>query len=223
MANEYLGLSLFIMLLSFFIILNSVSEFEETKAAPVLSSLDMAFSSSAIERKETGASPIQTTQKSTKEGDTLDQIQGLFNAQVESFELSKNRLGTEMYVSMSVEEFEEALGIQNPQDLFANNAAQESFTKTLVSLIQTAETKVPYRIDMILNVGGNPSSLQNEKPEQIRNSLKQITGYSSYLERNGMPVRFISAGLGNNEKDLIELVFRRYVPVRLGLLDEVNE
>ena len=222
MANQFMGLSLFIMLLSFFIILNSISDFEETKARPILSSLDMAFSSSAIDRDENASVSQQQQQESTKEGDTLDKIEGLFNAQVKSFTLQKNRLGTEMYVRLSVEEFEKFLGINSAGDLFVDNSMRDGFTGTLVTLIQTAESEIPYRMDMVLNIGGNPSSLQNEQPEVTRGALKQVSAYSKVLEDNGMPIQFISAGLGADEQDTVELVFRRYVPVRLGLLDDVE-
>lgn len=222
MANQFMGLSLFIMLLSFFIILNSMSDFEETKAKPILSSLDMAFSSSAVDRKDVASSTQRQDQKDTQEGDTLDKIEGLFNAQVKDFTLSKNRLGTEMYVSLSVEEFEKFLGISSAGDLFVDNSMRDGFTGTLVSLIQTAETEIPYRMDMVLNIGGNPSSLQNEQPEKTRSALKQVSAYSKVLEDNGMPIQFMSAGLGENEENTVELLFRRYVPVRLGLLDEVE-
>lgn len=222
MANQFMALSLFIMLLSFFIILNSISDFEETKARPILSSLDMAFSSSAIDRDENASVSQQQQQESTKEGDTLDKIEGLFNAQIKSFSLQKNRLGTEMYVRMSVEEFEKFLGINSAGDLFVDNSMLDGFTGTLVSLIQTAESEIPYRMDMVLNIGGNPSSLQNEQPEKTRSALKQVSAYSKVLEDNGMPIQFISAGLGADEQDTVELMFRRYVPVRLGLLDDVE-
>ena len=46
MANQFLSLSLFLMLLSFFIVLNSMSDFEKQTAVPaVLNSLSLAFSS----------------------------------------------------------------------------------------------------------------------------------------------------------------------------------
>ena len=45
MANQFLSLSMFLMLLSFFIVLNSMSTFEKEVAVPaVLNSLSMAFS-----------------------------------------------------------------------------------------------------------------------------------------------------------------------------------
>ena len=73
MANQFLSLSLFIMLLSFFIILNSLSSYEDVKSKPVLNSISMAFSKDTpdpILAPNTVESPIE----SNNEGDSLDKL-----------------------------------------------------------------------------------------------------------------------------------------------------
>lgn len=217
MANEFLGLSLFIMLLSFFIILNALSDFEETKAAPIMSSLNMAFSAGAIDKDELAPSIESADETSMNEGTTLDKIEGLFGAQVKNFRVTKNRLGTEMYIRLPREEFEAALGASG-QDLFleeegSNPMIEAPFLEMLVDLINTARTSVPYRMDMVLNLGANPAVMRNESPEALDAAMRTVSFYSERLEREGMPIRFISAGLGAGESDIIELMFRRYVPV----------
>lgn len=217
MANEFLGLSLFIMLLSFFIILNALSDFEETKAAPIMSSLNMAFSAGAIDKDELAPSIESADETSMNEGTTLDKIEGLFGAQVKNFRVTKNRLGTEMYIRLPREEFEAALGASG-QDLFleeegSNPMIEAPFLEMLVDLINTARTSVPYRMDMVLNLGANPAVMRNESPEALDAAMRTVSFYSERLEREGMPIRFISAGVGAGESDIIELMFRRYVPV----------
>lgn len=217
MANEFLGLSLFIMLLSFFIILNALSDFEDTKADPIMSSLNMAFSAGAID-KDAPAPSIQSSEEtSMNEGTTLDKIEGLFGAQVKNFRVTKNRLGTEMYIRLPRAEFEAALGNQG-QDLFleeegSNPMMEAPFLEMLVDLINSARTTVPYRMDIVLNLGANPAVMRNESPETLDTAMRTVSGYSELLEREGVPIRFISAGLGADEADIVELMFRRYVPV----------
>lgn len=217
MANEYLGLSLFIMLLSFFIILNALSDFEETKADPIMSSLNMAFSAGAIDKDEPAPSIQSFEETSMNEGTTLDKIEGLFGAQVKNFRVTKNRLGTEMYIRLPREEFEAALGASG-QDLFleeegTNPMLEEPFIEMLVDLINTARTSVPYRMDIVLNLGASPAVLRNDSPETLNGAMRTVSGYAELLEREGLPIRFTSAGLGAGETDIVELVFRRYVPV----------
>jgi len=217
MANEFLGLSLFIMLLSFFIILNALSDFEETKADPIMSSLNMAFSAGAIDKDEPAPSIESVEETNMKEGTTLDKIEGLFGAQVKNFRVTKNRLGTEMYITLPRDEFEAALGSEG-QELFleqegANPMIEEPFLDMLVDLINTARTTVPYRMDIILNLGENPAEMRNDSPEDLAAAMRTASGYSELLERKGLPIRFISTGLGADERDMVELMFRRYIPV----------
>jgi hypothetical protein len=83
----------------------------------------------------------------------------------------------------------------------------------LVDLINTARTSVPYRMDIVLNIGESPAVMRNDSPEALGEAMRTVSSYSERLEREGMPIRFISVGLGADEADIVELMFRRYVPV----------
>ena len=78
MANQYLGLGLFIMLLSFFIVLNSLSTFESEKADSVIKSLNESFWNDQPEETETFSPKISAPAESFRKGDTLDQVKDLF-------------------------------------------------------------------------------------------------------------------------------------------------
>ena len=107
MANQYLGLSLFIMLLSFFIILNSMSNFDEIKSSPVLNSISMTFAQEKVEDHTDPGFEEDTTQDSVRSGDTLDQLEELFRSQITGIEAEKNRLGTMMHVRIPLSQFEQ--------------------------------------------------------------------------------------------------------------------
>lgn len=224
MANQYLGLSLFVMLLSFFIILNSMSKFEDSKAKSVLSSLDVAFAGGILDREEQAPSLEQAEKLDTNEGDTLDRIEGLFENNISNYKVAKNRFGTEMRIILPLEEFEEQMVMT--EQVLRNDAAlqgETTFLTTLVSLIQSEETSAPYRMDIILKTGRPPAEMRNEVPEELAVYTNKATSFSRQLEQEGMPVKFISIGLDGGEKDYVELLFRRYEPMTLGLLDKVRE
>ena len=62
------------MLLSFFIILNSMSNFDVTKSQPVLNSLSVAFSKIATNEDTNPNFEEDRNQSSFGEGDSLDQL-----------------------------------------------------------------------------------------------------------------------------------------------------
>lgn len=219
MANEYLGLSLFVMLLSFFIILNSMSEFEDTKAIPILNSLDHAFSRSGVDRKAERPAPVVNNEAKSEEGNTIQRIEGFFNARLKGLRIEKNRLGTEMTIYLLVKEFERALN-ETEQAIFLGPEEQAEagfegapFLETLVSLVHSERAEEAYRMDMILNTGDSPAALHNDKPNELAAASAIISGYAQRLQRAGLPVSFMSIGLGTAEKDTIELSFKPYVPI----------
>jgi len=210
MADQSLTLSLFLMLLSFFIILNSVSEFEINKAQSVLSSVSLSFS------KQTKVDEISSTMDLSdigfkNKGTALDQIQALFTAQISGVEASKNRFGTEMQMRLPVKEFEKLLGkaaIRNPQGL-ANN--DRDLLPMMVSLMDIENT-LPYRIDILLHTSENPAKMQNDAPNQLWFKAKTASRYSEKIEQIGLSRRLVTSGLKQGEDGMVDLVFRRYIP-----------
>lgn len=225
MAQQYLALSLFVILLCFFIVLNSMSNFETVKTENVMQSVQMAFSGKTA--GDNALPSVQMTPTETFEkGTALDKIKALFKAQIKTFKANTNRLGTEMMVRLPLAEFEAAvssvgaaggMAAQNPR---AAKAAP--FLPTLISLIDTAQSEIPYRMDILLNIPENPASLPTDDPARFKALLRQASQYSDTLERAGMPRKLVSSGLSEGTLEhsfdgqggpYIELYFRRYEPV----------
>lgn len=213
MANQFLSLSLFIMLLSFFIILNAISTFEVSKSRPVLNSLNVAFSQ---DDTLDIVAPGQTFIKSQtyREGSTLDKVAGLFQAQITGVETKQNRLGTTMYVRMPFKDFSKSvassLSIPEANTALSPTKTQD-FVPLLVSLLET-QRSVPYKMDMVLNIEEKPALLAAENPERFMSFNSAISAISAKIEETGLPKRQISAGLKHGEAGIVELMFRRYVP-----------
>lgn len=219
MANEYLGLSLFIMLLSFFLILNSISSFQMSKSQPILNSLSITFSA-APEEKIENSDDNQTNSKSLQKGTTLDQISGLLNGQITGVESRQNRLGTMMFVKMPFKEFQRSMQAsliipdEDTPDRTLSETEPKDFLPLLVSLIET-EKNMPLRMDMILNVSENPSVMRAQTPERFAALNRAVTEISGLLEQAGMPPKQMSAGIGQGEEGMIELLFRRHEPFHI--------
>ena len=216
MANQFLSLSLFLMLLSFFIVMNSVSDFEEYKARPVMNSLLSAFSNDVVvSPPPTPVDPGQIME-SNKKGDTLEALEGLFNAHVSGFEVKKNRLGTVMHVRVPVGRFENALDFSSldvPDIAFGTRGA---FLPTLVSLMRSEVNGIPMRVEMILNTQGEPDELLKNDPSGFASSLRRVSGFAQKLERSGLPRKMMSAGLGAGDPSKIDLFFHRYKVINIA-------
>lgn len=206
MVNQFLGLSLFIMLLSFFIILNALSNFEEHISHKVMDSISVAFSDREV-IEETEANVTEDLQASFRDGDTLDKLQKLFQAQISGAEVKKNRMGTLMHIRLPAEEFERQIlraGGNSPGfgvDLGA----------TLVSLL-TSSDDVQYRMEILLNLPVTPAKFQNDSPKEALLRMKRVALYAQALEDAGLPKQFVTPGVTKGTEKFIDLYFRRYQP-----------
>lgn len=203
MANQFLALAMFIMLLSFFIILNALSNFEVVKSNEVLTSISVAFSNQELP-KDLSANIVESQAQSYSEGNTLDKLKGLFEAQIAGIETKKNRLGTVMHLRMKLTDFEREL-------LSSGTSFGGALAPTLVSLLN-AEDQVPYEMDMLINLDKNPAVAQNEDAGAVALSTRRVAGYARLIENAGLPKKYLSAGLGDGPADTIDLYFSRYKP-----------
>ena len=227
MANQFLSLSLFLMLLSFFIVLNSMSTFEKQTAVPaVLNSLNLAFSGRDQNLLEgymnVGPSAVLTPYENGKgEGDTLETIEGLFNAHLAGFRAKRNRLGTVMHVSLPMSEFERAVKTASLEAPQGGDANPMTFSQTMITLLRSAELDRPYRIDMVYNLENDPMVLLRGAPDSFKSALIRVSALAGTLERKGMPRKMMSAGLAKGRPGYIDLYFYRYKP--LAVSDNIRE
>lgn len=211
MANQFLALSLFLMLLSFFIVLNAISGYEQTKSEPVIKSIALTFSSEE-KRREQEVSKEPTPVVASNKGDTMASLEGLFNAHIAGFQASRNRLGTIMHVRADVKEFEKVINIQGGSYDEAALGGRGAFAKTLVTLLRSENEGKPYRIDMYLHTPEDPAEYQKEFYNEFMTGLRRVTGFADRLEDVGLPKRMISAGLAKGKPGYIDLFFYKYKP-----------
>lgn len=204
MVNQFLSLSMFIMLLAFFIILNSMSSFEESTYKDVLASITVAFSEAEVP-PDVDSNIEEDVAQSFSEGSVLDRLQKLFDSQITGAKARKNRLGTEMHVRMPVDVFEAQLNAQS------SDGASHDLKMMLVSLL-TSNEDLQYKMEILLNLPKSPSALYNEQPDYVANAVKRVASYAQILETVGMPKPYITPGLVEGDDGIIHLYFRPYKP-----------
>lgn len=215
MVNQYLSLSLFLMLLSFFIVLNSISEVDQQKSLPVLNSLSLVFSNEPLLEDDTQASKVSDFLDDKRQGDTLESMEGLFNTHIAGFEPKRNRLGTVMHVKLPIGRFENAVRIGSFMDIDAPVGTTGSFLQTMISLIRSSENGQPYRMDMILNLDDDPNTMFLNEPVIYRENLTRISKLAFDLEQAGMPRKMLASGMVKGRSGYVDLYFYKYEPFTL--------
>lgn len=208
-------LSLFLMLLSFFIIMNSTSNFDDSKARPVMRSLALAFSGGTVEQ---GAAPLGefVPQVYTGEGETLERIEALFFSHIPDVQSRRNRLGTMMRVRLPVRSFETGIdmsGVTEPQGAAVSYVGGKGgLLPMLVALLQSQDAGVPYRMDMMLAVSDDPAALAANDPEMLKEKANSVSMLANTLEKAGIPGALLGTGLERGENGFIDIYFRRDEP-----------
>lgn len=197
---------MFIMLLAFFIILNSMSNFEEHVAKTVLNSITITFSDEEVPA-DIDSNITDDIQQSYHEGDVLDRLQELFKSQISGAKIKKDRLGVTMQMRLPLETFE----AQIMRGQSAEDASGVDLKKTLVSLLNSGEG-VQYRMEIMLNLPQNPSKLQKDQPQYMSGEIERVARYAKVLEDAGLPKTYVTPGVEEGPEGTVTLFFRRYQP-----------
>ena len=227
-SSQLLGLSLFIMLLAFFIVMNAISTFEETKVHPIMASLESVFAAKISQHDNYMPSVAESPEQSLNEGDTLERIKALFNAQIPGAEIVRSQRNGTMYVKMPWAAFKQAVLEVGQDNAFEKRSAgqpvNDFFKPTLIALVRSDQLGMPYSMDITLNVSKNPSDMQVDEPQKLKQYITEIGQITAMLENDGLPAKLLSAGMQKGEEGTVELFFRihePFNPLGMGLEEEV--
>ncbi len=210
-GGSLLGLSLFVMLLAFFMILNSMSSFEEQKTADIMRSIDDTFASKITQEGNEKPAITQSAEKNLHEGDTMERIDSLFKSQIPGYKVVKNKQRGMMQVQVTREDFEKAVkGLKNGEG--GGSGFSAAFLPTLVSLMRTDMRGTPYRMEITYFTDENPARVQNQKPQRMAGLIRDIAAVAGDIEKAGLQAKLMTIGLQKGDPDMVDLVFQRHVP-----------
>ena len=214
-SGQMMNLALFIMLLAFFIVLNAISSYEELKTEKVKRSIELAFSNDP-NLKDDMPSVRDDPIKSLKEGHTFDRLDALFESEITSFETSHSKSKGVMMVKVPYDDFSKAVMAVGQKNLLQYPSRKDVrgnfFLPTLVSLLRADIDGAPTRMEILVNVDGNPAQLQNQQPLKIESVINTVGQFSKKLQDQGMPQKLINIGISSGDPAYVDLVFRKYIP-----------
>lgn len=216
-GSQILGLSLFVMLLAFFIVLNAISSYEDVKSKPIVQGVSQAFSTKALPDTQYKSSAVESSQMGAGEGDTVEQLDRLFRGQIKSVDILTNRQTGVIVIDVSRADFEAALNELGHKD--QSTKFGKNFLQTLASVLRSDQRSMPYRMDIMYHVDGNPGRLQNTDPQTISGSIAAVAAAAQLIEKAGLPTKLMSIGLQQGKPDRVELFFQpfdRFTPPATG-------
>lgn len=214
-AGRLLALSLFIMLLAFFIVLTALSSYEETRVAPIFQSLEEAFAADFRDKTESKSSVTGRNESAHGEGTTVERLESLFTAIIPARNIASNMYEGTLHISMTIEEFEHSITLLSLDSDFEGKqkeAVNSFILPTLIALLRADHKGAPYHMDIVYNVEENPAFLANETPEKTALDMKRVAAYGRRIEQAGLPQKYMTVGLKKGTPGMIDLFFRPYIP-----------
>lgn len=209
-----LTLSVFIMLLAFFIVLNSISNVQKHKTGSALRSVAETF---ALEK----IAPIPVPEENGEEpepsgsGDALGALDALFRAELPGIKAERDDGRGVMHIRMTREAFIHALEQAKTVSLPKESVYQwkpGSFVATLVGLTVLLKQGVSLRMDVLLNLKEDPVALRAKDPAALTAAMKDAGQIADLLTKAGLPAENLSVGLNGGQPRTVDIYFRQNRP-----------
>lgn len=186
-------LSLFIMLLAFFMMLNSKSKFSDDRVEPVLQSLKETFTARVF-RDDLGPSLRPDPEQGAGEGyETYQSLDAFFRTSFPGSEPQLIPTRGMFYLELNAGDFERKL-LNTP-----------SIRDTLLGKLQTDH---PLQMEIWLNLQNDPSATS----EKTRDLVKALSAWAAALEKQGLKKGMLIVGLQKGDPEKVIVLFRNYKP-----------
>lgn len=190
---QIIQLSLFIMLLAFFIVLNITSNFQEERVEPVIKSLYRAFYTDKFPTSMSIAQPDPAIVKSLQQEDAADYIRELFKSDLPGLKLIETNRDDVMLIAFDRPEFETFMSSQNVT----------SFDRLVAALLYLQQKNMPMAIDV---------TVSKKEIQPVQEVYGRLARYAAALEKRGVSEKLISVSTARktyNDKDVM-VTFRPY-------------
>lgn len=216
LGSQIPGLSMFVILLAFFIVLNSISVIKEERARPLMKSIESAFATQINQDVVWQPSSNPSDELQVREGRTIDKLEAMFSSRIAGLDVKKDDNTGTLLLRMKYDAFSEAIN-----KIDSESSSAQEFLRTLVSLLRAEMSGYTYRMDVFVQLDQNPATIQNQQPQRMTATMKQIGDVAQALENAGLPQKLMTIGMEKGDEGMVEILFRPHVPY--NPLGEVRE
>lgn len=183
-----LGLSLFIILLAFFIVLNGMSQYSEPKVGKALESLETAFSQSILPAPVEKSAMDERSESDMGQGDAVKELEGVLKSLLPNLNMVANpnpNGGSTMAVRMEKGQFER----------LSNN-----LIPLFVRILTEKDAELSYGLTLT-------SYVRDPFGGRAINSLNVLDGYISRLINAGLPQNRLGMTIDTGNPAIIMFTF----------------
>jgi len=219
LAGHLLALSLFIILLAFFILLNAMSFFEQKRTTRTIEAIQTVF---AREGGHPGFVPSEerdsqlTLDPTAGEGSASSRAKNLFHTLLPGYRIDTDEKNSIVHLRVPFTDIE-ALALlvssQSPVDTKETERRKEharKFFPALVSLIGAEGDAARFSIEIIRNLPSRPGKASNEQPDLLQKEAERLALVLERLGQAGLPAGALSGGFAEGDGKTADIYFRPF-------------
>lgn len=211
LGGQMMTLSVFIMMLAFFIVLNAISSERQDRSGPALRSVEQTFSVKDESRELSAPDLGGEAEAESGEGDAMDGLDTLFRAVLPGVKTERDGTRGVLHVRMTLEALAAALAqIENvklPEES-VYRWKPGSFVDTLVGIVALSEKGVSLRMDLLLNLPAEPADMRPGDPAALAAAMREAGRIGALLEGAGLSPENLSVGLRQGQPRTVDIYFR---------------
>ncbi len=191
-------LSLFIMLLAFFIMLNASADFDATRVRPVMQSIQETFTSRVF-RDDVGPSLRPGAEQGMGDGnEAYNSLEAYFSTSFPGVQPKMIPTRGIFYLELPADEFE--------RKYFSANSKLQ---KTLIEKMWAYQQ---LQMEIWLNIEDDPGVASGAARDELRAKMKKVTGWAAELEKEGLQHGTLTVGLQKGDPKKVIVLFHNYKP-----------
>lgn len=206
-SSQFLILSLFLLLLAFFIALTSGAEFDDNKTDPVIDNLRKVF---PVNRLRGQGLPAYVQQDNEVRGEgeaqeNFDRIDAIFSSDSFPFQKRLTREFGAFVVTMEPTELEELLSLKTAR--VTTPMQKQRFFATLSTFLSARNARSGYDLNVIISTPEHLSRLAINDPEAVNALIRASEDYALGFRRNGIGSENLIVGLQKGPDRNVRLIF----------------
>lgn len=206
--TPYMSLSLMILLLAFFIVLNAISNFQDSKIKPRIESIDKQFATKAVGDTSL-PSRITSPENAGGAGDAFDNVEGGLKSQGIPFTSERLRGNSVLFVRVPEQRFLAMIGLGNAADSDEKNIF---LGKIAMMLMPSSSLGVRYKMNVLLAMGDNPAAVAKDNPDKAKARLHLADRIANTLIRHQFNPALLTTGLQSGTEGYIDIYFETINP-----------
>ena len=191
-------LSLFIMLLAFFMMLNASSNFDDDRVKPVLQSLKETFTTRVF-RNDVGPSLSPDAELRSGEGhEAFKSLSSYFSTSFPGFTPQMIPTRGVFYLELPADQFE--------KKFFGSNKALQ---KTLIEKMWAYQQ---LQMEIWINIEQDPGVSSGDARDELRKRIDTLSAWATELEKQGLQKGTLTIGLQKGDPKKVIVLFHNYKP-----------